>query len=367
MFSQKINSLQDQISELQAKQQQYRSLEQEANAVVASIARLHQAAATLGEEGEIEKLIAQAIGFSVGIPAKEPAPEPQTYEEIVERVTSDFKDECDLSRVFETEPLAEEIIATLIDDEAAEDASESNLEKYLEPQILQQALDGDDPELALMEVASLLDTSHQDDLEERVRYFVQKLPSEMSDRILSYLPKSVALLWVEVREKVEEDARDSLFPPITRGTRVEVKPDGEEGTVSWIGQDNNGEPVASVTVSGGTRGSIPVEELEVKPDVSPNEPLASEDPEVDELARLCLKQKAWSQIRLFADRNPNVIIRMEQIAATKTEKRIINNLPSLILGYIGRANDRSDLAWIPENVLTEVEALLGQPQQQSIA
>jgi hypothetical protein len=72
-------------------------------------------------------------------------------------------------------------------------------------------------------------------------------------------------------------------------------------------------------------------------------------------------------MRLFADRNPNVIVRMQKMASTKAELRIINNLPSLILGYIGRANDRTDLEWLPEPILSEVEALLAQPQEQSIA
>jgi hypothetical protein len=56
-----------------------------------SIAKLHQAAAELNEQSEIEKMIAQAIGYSLEAP-QESTPEPQpeevreTYEEIVERV-----------------------------------------------------------------------------------------------------------------------------------------------------------------------------------------------------------------------------------------------------------------------------------------
>jgi hypothetical protein len=336
MFAQKIQNITEQIADLTRKANQYRSLEEEASAVIATITRLHQAASALGEEEEIQKAIAQALGIqaSPGTPSATP-----------------------LESEVEPDPEPEE--AATIDD----------LEKYLDPECLQQAISGDAPDLALMEIASLLDTSHQDDLEERVRFFVEKLPSDMGDRLLGYLPKSIAIVWVEVREKVEDEARTSIFPDsqIAVGTRVEIKKDGEQGTVSWVGQNSNGEPVASVTVTSGTRGSIPVEALEIKTEGSPNEPPTSEELEVDELARLCLKQKAWSQMRLFADCNPAVIIRMQELASTKAEKRIINNLPSLILGYIGRANDRTDLEWLPKPVLSEVEALLAQPQAQAIA
>ena len=90
-----------------------------------------------------------------------------------------------------------------------------------------------------------------------------------------------------------------------------------------------------------------------------------------ELMKRCTKQclglRSWSQIRIFADSNPAVITRMQELASSKTEKRLINNLPSLVIGYIERANDRTDLEWLPDPVLSEIEALLAQPQPQAIA
>jgi hypothetical protein len=82
--------------------------------------------------------------------------------------------------------------------------------------------------------------------------------------------------------------------------------------------------------------------------------------EIDRLAKQCLGLRSWSQMRIFADSNPAVITRMGEIAATKSEKRIINNLPSLVLAYINRAGDRSDLGWLPEPILSEVEQLIQQ-------
>ena len=188
----------------------------------------------------------------------------------------------------------------------------------------------------------------------------------MSDRLIGYLPKTLALLWVQVRERIEEEARAYILPEpqIAVGTRVEIKKDGDQGTVSWVGQNIEGDPVASVTIQSGTRGSIPVADLTLLEEVkTEDKPPAMEDPEIDQLAKQCLGLRSWSQIRIFADSNPNVIIRMQEIASTKAEKRVINNLPSLIIGYIERANDRNDLEWLPTNLLNEVETLLSQPQQ----
>jgi hypothetical protein len=345
MFAQKIESIEAQIQQLQQQQAKYQNLHAETVSALDLISKIREQAAALGESDAV------AIAFMEALQIQPDSEVPTTIEtESHTEIEEDSPEEGE-------------------DDEWESESLEEESDKYSTPSELAAALESNDTETVLLEIANVLDSAPATEIQGKVWYFVRNLPVELGDRIISYLPKSIVPEWRKQMDVLAEEAKASIFPEsqITVGIRVAIKNDGEQGTVSWLGQNNDGEPVASVTVSGGTRGSIPVEELEVKADASPNEPLDSEDPEVDELARLCLKQKAWSQMRLFADRNPNVIIQMQKMASTKAELRIINNLPSLILGYIGRANDRSDLAWIPENVLTEVEALLAQPQEQSIA
>jgi hypothetical protein len=337
MFAQKVQNIQAQIQQLQEQQSKYQLLESETINALALINQIRQQALELGEADTVAIAFLEALQIQPISPEPAPEPESETYEEIVEPLTEE-----------------ESVIAE---------------GKFSTPEELKAALENNDPETVLMEIANLLDSAPATEIQGKVWYFVRNLPVELGDRIISYLPKSIVPEWRKQMDVLAGEAKASIFPEsqIAVGTRVEINHDGEQGTVSWLGQNFNGEPVASVTVQGGTRGSIPVEELEPKTDISSIEPPPTEDPEVEELARLCLKQKAWSQMRLFADRNPNVIIRMQKMASTKAELRIINNLPSLILGYIGRANDRTDLEWLPDPVLSEVEALLAQPQEQSIA
>jgi hypothetical protein len=466
MFAQKIQSLQQRIVELEQQQQQYIALDTETNNALALISKIRDQAAALGEvetvsqmflevlqpasttspapqEPELEARLQQvAVDFRRDTELCEvleaPLPTTEELERRVEKVVGDFEDEFLLSRAMGLDLPGQEILEKRIQEviesvpvqtEAVlieEEISVDQLEKYLDPTYLQQALSGDDPELALMEIASLLDTSHQDDVEDRVRYFIEKLQSNMSDRIITYLPKTLALLWAETREKVEEEARESLFPPtaqIAIGDRVEIKKDGDQGTVSWVGQNSEGEPVASVRVVGGTRGGIPFEGLkpiepnyeaedivelksgEVVPilqvnhigdktmllvrmpngspatihpesvekvvsssgEQQPQEERVEASEDIESLAKQCLQLRRWSQVRVCCDQRADVIEAMQRLATTKSETRLINNLPSLILGFVERSKDKSDLEWLPTKLLSEVESLLAQPQQQSIA
>jgi hypothetical protein len=404
MFGQKIQSLQQRIIELEQQQAKYKTLEQETNAVLASIAKLHQASAELNEQTEIEKMIAQAIGYSLEAPQEStPEPEPETYEEIVERVAAEFEDECNLSQILEVDPPNEdvleqcirkatgtttiEITATLIEAEVEpEPEPEVFDDKYSTPEELKAALAVEDSETILMEIANILDAAPATEIQGRVWYFTQNLPVELCDRAIPYLPKSIIPEWRKQMDVVAEEAKASIFPteaPTTyeyepeKNDIVEYKINGLVGRVVHLNDSPNGR-MASVLLPGGT-SNFHIQNLRFVGKYQEEEPTATtsqppqdetpttEDPEIDQLAKQCLGLRSWSQIRIFCDSNPGVILRMQEIASTKAEKRIINNLPSLVIGYIQRAGDHSDLQWLPEPVLSEVESLLAQPQVTAIA
>jgi hypothetical protein len=208
---------------------------------------------------------------------------------------------------------------------------------------------------------------------------------ELCDRAINYLPKSIVPEWRKQMDVIAEEAKASIFPPEAptvyqyepeKGDIVECLTSGQVGRITYICDSPEGKR-ATVLVPGGA-SNFHVSNLKFiskhqeEPTITsqpPQEeaPATTEDPELDQLAKQCLGLRSWSQIRIFADSNPAVITRMQEIASSKTEKRLINNLPSLIIGYIERANDRSDLQWLPTNLLNEVETLLSQPQPQAIA
>jgi hypothetical protein len=260
---------------------------------------------------------------------------------------------------------------------------------YLNPAALAAVLEEGDTETSLMNIANLLDAASEVEIKTRIWYFVQNLPMELCDRILNYLPKSIIPTWrsqVAARklETEEQEARASIFPSETptapeyepvENDIVECKTNGLVGRVVHLNDSPNGR-MASVLLPGGT-SNFHIQNLRFvakhqEENTTPMQPPQEEspeakDPELDQLARQCLGLRSWSQMRIFADSNPAVITRMQEIASTKAELRVINNLPSLVIGYIQRANDRTDLEWLPEPVLSEVEALLGQTEVQAIA
>jgi hypothetical protein len=254
------------------------------------------------------------------------------------------------------------------------------VEPYATPEELAAALENEDTDTVLMGIANVLDCAPATEIEGKVWYFVENLPLELCDRVISYLPKSIIPEWKkqvsdrkEALEKAEQEARASIFPEAPtayeyepeRGDVVECKNNGLVGQVSYVCDSPNGR-MASVRLPGGT-SNFHISNLRFigkgEEETATPQPPQEEAPvsEIDQLAKQCLGLRSWSQIRIFADSNPDVITRMQQLARTKAEKRLINNLPALVIGYIARGNDRSDLQWLPEPILSEVEALMQHP------
>jgi hypothetical protein len=360
MFSQKIQSISNEILRLQEQQSKYQSLENETVNALALISKIREQAASLGEVDTLTAAFQEALQFTPPpisqVPTPEPAPQPdpesETYEEIVEPPTEE-----------------ESVMA----------------ERFSTPEELKAALEVEDRETILMEIANILDAIPAAQVEGRLWYFVQNLPVELCDRIIPYLPKSIVPEWRRQMDVVAEEAKASIFPTEAptayeyepeENDVVECKTNGLVGRVVHLNESPNG-LMASVLLPGGT-SNFHVSNLKYigkfegeKPEDTPNSNHAasktSNDDEIDQLAKQCLGLRSWSQIRIFADSNPAVITRMQELASSKTEKRLINNLPSLVIGYIERANDRTDLEWLPDPVLSEIEALLAQPQPQAIA
>ena len=320
---------------------------------MALINQIRQQALELGEADTVAIAFLEALQIQPISPEPAPEPESETYEEIVEPLTEE-----------------ESVIAE---------------GKFSTPKELKAALEINDPETFLLEIANLLDSAPASEIEGKVWYFVQNLPMELCDRITSYLPKSIVPEWRKQMDVVAEEAKASIFPTEAptayeyepeENDVVECKTNGLVGRVVHINDSPNGR-MASILLPGGTSnfhvsnlkyiGKFEGEKPEDTPNSNHSASETSNDDEIDQLAKQCLGLRSWSQIRIFADSNPAVITRMQELASSKTEKRLINNLPSLVIGYIERANDRTDLEWLPEPILSEVEALLAQPQAQAIA
>jgi hypothetical protein len=359
MFLAQIHSVEEEISQLQAqlrdaqeRMERYRNLRDEAENALAMLKRIHEQASAIGEE----KCWHNAVLHALQLTPQPPTPHPPTT-----------PTEADV----EPEPDAEE-------DEPVEDKSAFD-DNYSTPDQLAAALEEDDPETTLLRIANVLDAAPAVEIEDRVRFFVQHLPMELCDRILNYLPKSIIPTWrsqVAARklETEEQEARTSIFPAEAptayeyepeKGDIVECKNNGLVGRVTYICDSPNGR-MASVLLPGGT-SNFHISNLRFigkgEEETSAPEALQEGAPisdEIDRLAKQCLGLRSWSQMRIFADCNPDVITRMQELASSKSEKRIINNLPSLIVGYIQRANDRSDLSWLPDQLLSEVETLMQQ-------
>lgn len=358
-IEEQIASLEEQLRTSQQQLQQYQNLREKAADALALLKEIQQQAANIGEAHHWQSAVMQALDI-------EP-PTPPTS-------TNDSETDAEIEE--EPEDRGE--------DEYLEQPKSFD-DKYSTPEELTEALQNDDADTILMDIANILDSTPATAIEGKVWYFVQNLPLELCDRIIPYLPKSIVPEWRKQMEVAAEEAKASIFPqqaPTTyeyepeKNDIVECKNNGLVGRVTYVCDSPNGR-MASVLLPGGT-SNFHISNLKFISKHQEEEPTASsqppqeespvsEDSEIDQLAKQCLGLRSWSQMRIFADSNPAVITRMQEIASTKAEKRVVNNMPALIIGYIGRAGDRSDLTWLPEPVLSEVETLLTQEQVQSIA
>jgi len=420
MFGQKIQSLQQRIIELEQQQQQYIALDSETNNALALLSKIREQAAALGEIETVSQMFLEVLQ---PVPTSSPAPQELDLEARVQQVVTDFRRDTELCEVLET-PLptteeldrrVEKVVGEFEDEyllskamgldlpdqkvleqriqavvESVPIQVEATLEtsnKYSTPEELKAALAAEDPETILMEIANILDAAPATEIQGKAWYFARNLPMELCDRIIGYLPKSIIPEWRKQMDSLAEEAKASIFPPAEQPAAtyepaiddiVECLSSGQVGRITYLCDSPQGK-MATVLVPGGA-SNFHVSNLKYiskyegeKPEEAPNtkhvasETVASHDDEIDQLAKQCLGLRSWSQIRIFCDNNPAVITRMQEIASTKTEKRLVNNLPSLIIGYIERANDRSDLQWLPEPILSEVEVLLVQPQVTAIA
>jgi hypothetical protein len=372
MFLAQIHSIEDQIASLeeqmrvaQQQLQQYQNLREKAENAIALLLEIQQQSEAINEGHNWKNCVMHALQISDPLP---PTPQPPSAH-------------FDAAQ----EPQAEIEEGSSEDSQISAWREESTADdEYSTPEALASALEEGDIETVLMGIANVLDAAPAIEIESRVMFFIQNLPMELCDRIINYLPQSIIPTWrsqVAARklETEEQEARASIFPaeaptapeyePVENDI-VECKSNGLVGRVVHLNDSPNGR-MASVLLPGGT-SNFHVSNLkfiakhEEKPsaasqphqeEVSVSEPVSDE---TDQLARQCLGLRSWSQMRIFADQNADVITRMYEIAATKTEKRIINNLPSLIVGYINRAGDRSDLGWLPDQLLAEVETLIQQ-------
>jgi len=368
-----IAHLQEQLRESQEKLQQYQHLREKASDAIALIKEIQEQAANIGEVHHWQSAVLHALEIDQPTPPTPPEPTKEDPKE-------------DLQQAQEIEP-------TSFLSEAVETPQ---VELYATPDQLAAALENEDTDTVLMGIANVLDCVPATEIEGKVWYFVQNLPLELCDRVISYLPKSIIPTWKQQagsrkqalemasaptqQEVTEEEARASIFPAETpteyeyqpeRGDVVECKNNGLVGQVSYVCDSPNGR-MASVRLPGGT-SNFHISNLRFigkgEEETATPQPPQEEAPvsEVDQLAKQCLGLRSWSQIRIFADSNPDVITRMQQLARTKAEKRLINNLPALVVGYIQRANDRSDLQWLPEPILSEVETLIQNPAPTTFA
>lgn len=355
-----IAHLQEQMRNSQEKLQQYQNLREKASDALALLKEIQQQAATIGEAHHWQSAVMHALEIE---------PQPPTSH-------ADTESQEPQPATKEERPSEDSQISAWMEESTINDSY------YLNPAALAAVLDEGDTETVLMGIANVLDAAPAVEIEGRVWYFVQNLPMELSDRILNYLPKSIIPTWrsqVAARKKAldlaEQQARASIFPseaptayeyePVENDI-VECKSNGLVGRVVHLNDSPNGR-MASVLLPGGT-SNFHVSNLkfiakhEAQPDAA-SQLTQEEAPipdEIDQLAHQCLGLRSWSQMRIFADSNPAVITRMYELASTKASKRIINNLPSLVLAYINRAGDRSDLTWLPEPILSEVEMLIQQ-------
>lgn len=351
-----ITHLQEELKASQERLQQYQYLRERASDALALIKEIQREAANINEADHWQNAVMHALEIKP-TPPQPPSPtstdDPETEEETEQDPDQDENDE-DLA---ESEPF---------DD------------KYSTPEELAAALENEDVDTVLMSIASVLDCAPAVEIEGKIWYFVENLPMDLSDRTIGYLPKSIIPEWKkqvaarkEALEKAEQDAKASIFPqepPAANeyepevGDIVECRNNGLIGQVSYICDSPNGR-MASIRLPGGT-SNFHISNLRFigkrEEEASALEAPQEEAPvsEIDQLAKQCLGLRSWSQIRIFADSNPDVILRMQEIASTKAEKRVVQNLPSLVIAYINRAGDRTDLAWLPEPILSEVESLL---------
>lgn len=364
MFTQKLQDIEAQILQLQQQQAKYQDLHAETQNALSLLTKIRAQAVELGEADAVAIAFMEALQIQPAPQEFAPQPLPEKAEDITETQV--------MAEIGDNSPEEEE------DDEWGNEWIDN---PYSTPEELADALASDDTDTVLMGIANVLDSMPAIDIEGKIWYFVQHLPMDLCDRIIPYLPKSIIPEWRKQMDVVAEEAKASIFPTEQPTTTyepaiddiVECISNGMVGRVTYLCDSPNGR-MASVLLPGGTSNFhisnlrfITKHEEASTPEAPQEEAPASEDPENEQLAKQCLGLRSWSQIRIFADSNPAVIIRMQEIASTKAELRVINNLPSLIVGYIQRANDRTDLEWLPEPLLSEVEALLAQPQVQAIA
>jgi hypothetical protein len=342
MFLAQIHSIEDRIASLeeqmrvaQQQLQQYQNLREKAEGVIALLKEIQQQSEAINEGHNWKNCVMHALQISDPQP---PTPQPPS---------AHFDTESQ-------EPQAE-MEGNTVDN------------RYSTPEELAEALENEDVETVLMEVANVLDAAPEVEIEGRIWYFVQHLPMELCDRMINYLPKNIIPTWREQiaarkaaleLELAELNARASILPttPTFNPDELVRTPSGDVAV--YLEGDGN---TAQIRVPG--VGTVEVEANGLKtayPESAPKDEQAQINTELEDLAKECLKLRSWSQIRVCCESNPKVIELMQQIPKTKTEVRLINNLPSLVLGYIDRTNDRSDLEWLPDQLLSEVEALFQQ-------